>query len=111
MPMTPSQTILTNLRQKEFADFTSLFDPTEGKLGVVVTFLAVLELLRESLVELVQSEPFAPIHIKSVAVDGLEEVEALGRGCGVEVARRGVGALRFEVRARVARDRGLSHRA
>jgi segregation and condensation protein A len=68
--------VLTTLMQKEFADFTSLFDPAEGKRGVVVTFLAVLELLRESLVELVQSEPFAPIHIKSVAVEGLEKVEA-----------------------------------
>jgi segregation and condensation protein A len=75
--------ILTNLRQNEFADFTSLFDPAEGKLGVVVTFLAVLELLRESLVELVQSEPFAPIHIKSVAVEGLEEIEA-GDGGDIE---------------------------
>jgi len=67
--------ILSNLKEKAFADFTSLFDPAEGKRGVVVTFLAVLELLRESLVELVQSEPFAPIHIKSVAVDGIEELE------------------------------------
>lgn len=72
--------VLINLRQREFVDFTSLFDPVEGKLGVVVTFLAVLELLRESLVELVQSEPFAPIHVKSVAVDGIEEAEDGGDG-------------------------------
>ncbi|MGI9264116.1 MAG: segregation and condensation protein A, partial [Gammaproteobacteria bacterium] len=60
--------VLSNLRQDGFSDFSALFDPAEGKLGVVVTFLAVLELLRESLVELVQSEPFAPIHIKSAVV-------------------------------------------
>ena len=72
--------VLINLRQREFADFTSLFDPVEGRRGVVVTFLAVLELLRESLVELVQSEPFAPIHVKSVAVDGSKEAEDGGDG-------------------------------
>jgi len=33
-------------------------------MGVVVTFLAVLELLREALLELVQAEPFAPIHVR-----------------------------------------------
>jgi segregation and condensation protein A len=68
--------VLISLRQREFADFTSLFDPAEGRLGVVVTFLAILELLRESLVDLVQSEPFAPIHIKSVVVGGIEDAEA-----------------------------------
>jgi len=36
----------------------------EGRLGVVVTLLAVLELIRESLLELVQTEPFAPIHVR-----------------------------------------------
>jgi segregation and condensation protein A len=39
----------------------------EGRLGVVVTFLAVMELIKESLVELVQNEPFGPIHIKARA--------------------------------------------
>jgi segregation and condensation protein A len=77
--------ILSNLRQKEFADFTSLFDPAEGKLGVVVTFLAVLELLRESLVELVQSEPFAPIHIKSAAVAGDEAPDLIDSDDGKDV--------------------------
>jgi segregation and condensation protein A len=77
--------VLSNLRQKEFADFTSLFDPAEGKLGVVVTFLAVLELLRESLVELVQSEPFAPIHIKSAAVAGDEAPDLVDSDDGKDV--------------------------
>jgi len=44
--------------------FTALFRPEEGRLGVVVTFMAVLELLREALLELVQIEPFAPIHLR-----------------------------------------------
>jgi len=37
----------------------------EGRLGVVVTFLALMELLKDSLVEIVQSEPFGPIHVKA----------------------------------------------
>ena len=45
-------------------EFVSLFVPREGRAGVVVTLLAVLELLRERLVELVQAAPFAPIHLR-----------------------------------------------
>ena len=47
-----------------FTPFSALFRPEEGRMGVVVTFLAVLELLREALLELVQAEPFAPIHVR-----------------------------------------------
>ena len=36
-------------------------------MGVTVTFIAILELLREGLVEIVQSEPFAPIHVRAGA--------------------------------------------
>ena len=44
-----------------------LFTVTEGRLGVVVTFLAVMELIKESLVEIVQTEDFGPIHVKARA--------------------------------------------
>jgi len=49
----------------EFTPFISLFQPAEGRMGVVVALLAVLELIKESLIELVQSEPFAPIYIRA----------------------------------------------
>ena len=45
-------------------EFTSLFTPAEGRAGVVVTLLAILELWRERLIELVQTGPFAPIHVR-----------------------------------------------
>lgn len=45
-------------------EFTSLFAPAEGRAGVVVALLAVLELWRERLIDLVQTEPFAPIHVR-----------------------------------------------
>ena len=42
-----------------------MFTPEEGRQGVVVTLLAVLELIKDSLIELVQSRPYGPIHIKA----------------------------------------------
>ena len=46
------------------AEFTALFTPSEGRAGVVVTLLAILELWRERVVDLVQTGPFAPIHVR-----------------------------------------------
>jgi segregation and condensation protein A len=56
--------VLERLDALRFTPFSALFRPEEGRTGVVVTFLAVLELLREALLELVQAEPFAPIHLR-----------------------------------------------
>ncbi|PKM30308.1 MAG: segregation/condensation protein A [Gammaproteobacteria bacterium HGW-Gammaproteobacteria-11] len=56
--------VLARLSGQAFVPFVSLFSVAEGKLGVVVTFMAVLELVKEQLIDLVQSEPFAPIHVK-----------------------------------------------
>ncbi|MCB1693675.1 MAG: segregation/condensation protein A [Pseudomonadales bacterium] len=49
----------------QFVPFASLFEVTEGRAGVIVTFLAMMELIKESLLEIVQSGPFAPIHVKA----------------------------------------------
>ncbi len=57
--------VLTMLSDNTFTPFVSLFTVEEGRLGVVVTFLAVMELIKESLVEIVQTEPFGPIHVKA----------------------------------------------
>ena len=57
--------VLETLRPGGFVPFVSLFRPEEGRLGVVVTFLALMELIKESLVEIVQTEGFGPIHIKA----------------------------------------------
>jgi|TARA_B110000285_G_scaffold28137_1_gene28074 segregation and condensation protein A len=59
--------VLERLRGEQFIPFVSLFKVAEGRLGVVVTFLAVMELIKESLVEIVQNESFGPIHIKARA--------------------------------------------
>ena len=57
--------VLDALKAKNFVPFVSLFRVEEGRLGVVVTFLALMELIKESLVEIVQTENFGPIHVKA----------------------------------------------
>ncbi|GGY21595.1 segregation and condensation protein A [Rhodanobacter panaciterrae] len=67
--------LLSRLDDSSFHRFESLFDPTEGRLGIVVTFLAMLELAKEMLVEIVQEEPLAPIYVKAKANHSEESVE------------------------------------
>ena len=57
--------VLRMLSGGNFVEFSQMFDPSRGAPVVVVTFLALLELARESLVELTQSAPFEPIYAKS----------------------------------------------
>jgi segregation and condensation protein A len=56
--------ILDNLQGKEHILFTDLFNMQEGRLGVVVTFLGMLELLKQHMIEFVQNAAFAPIYLK-----------------------------------------------
>lgn len=57
--------IMGTLDGRSYLEFHQLFDPEEGRMGVVVSFLALMELIREQLVDLVQNEPFGQIYIKS----------------------------------------------
>jgi segregation and condensation protein A len=59
--------VLNTMSTRAFVEFVGLFRPDEGRMGVTVTFIAILELLREGLIEIVQSEPFAPIHVRAGA--------------------------------------------
>jgi segregation and condensation protein A len=52
---------------EEFVPFVSLFSVHEGRLGVIVTFLALMELIREGLVDLVQQAAFAPIYVRAAS--------------------------------------------
>jgi segregation and condensation protein A len=47
-----------------FVEFLKLFRPEEGRMGVTVTFMAILELVREGLLDLVQTEPYGPLHVR-----------------------------------------------
>ena len=56
--------ILRMLQTRRFAEFHDLFDPARGVPVAVVTFVAMLELARETLVQITQAEPFAPIYVR-----------------------------------------------
>jgi len=56
--------ILRKLADGSFVVFDSLFEPVRGPASLVVSFLAVLELVKEKLVQVAQNEPFAPIYVK-----------------------------------------------
>lgn len=57
--------ILSRLNKRTFVTFGSLFDPIEGKLGVIVTFLAMMELMKERLVDIVQTDSFGMIYVRA----------------------------------------------
>ncbi len=56
--------VLKALKNRQFAEFHELFDVNSGTPVVVITFVALLELARETLVEITQAEPYAPIYVR-----------------------------------------------
>ncbi|MEQ1581779.1 MAG: ScpA family protein [Steroidobacteraceae bacterium] len=72
--------ILSRLNGNAFIDFVGLFTPEEGRMGVTVTFSAILELMKEGLIEIVQAEVYQPIHVRpaSGARKGAAVVDADG---------------------------------
>lgn len=86
--------VLAALKAGEFCEFTSLFRVEEGRMGVVVTFLAVLELCKESLLDIVQSEPFGAIYVqpKAAARETTEGDPAAGVPDGGEPSGTPAGA-------------------
>jgi segregation and condensation protein A len=59
--------IIAMLERSSFVEFVRLFRPEEGRMGITVTFVAILELVREGLIDIVQAEPFAPLHVRGAA--------------------------------------------
>ena len=57
--------VLDLLVSENFLEFYNLYKRADGKLGLIVTFLAVLELVKDSMIQLVQSDSFGPIHVKA----------------------------------------------
>ena len=57
--------VLDRISAEDFTSFNDFFNPAEGRMGVVVSFVAILELLKESLIDLVQTEPYGPIYVKA----------------------------------------------
>src|SRR5688572_28166165 len=69
--------VLARLADGRFERFEALFTVEEGRLGVVVTFLSILELAKEQLLEIVQEGPLAPICVKSLAASDVDRDTAL----------------------------------
>lgn len=76
--------ILDSLREVAFVDFTRLFRAEEGRMGVTVTFSAVLELMKEGLIEIVQAEPYAPLHVRPAS--GSRRLSVVGESAGAASA-------------------------
>jgi segregation and condensation protein A len=57
--------IMSALAGNEFIDFTRLFGAEEGRRGLTVTFVAILELMREGLIDVIQAEAYAPLHVRA----------------------------------------------
>ena len=57
--------VLVNLAGKRYVDFSELLDPAEGRVGITVTFLALLELLKDAVIDVVQTDEFGPIHVRA----------------------------------------------
>jgi segregation and condensation protein A len=61
--------ILAALEQGSFIEFSRLFTASEGRAGVTVAFIAILELVREGLIEFTQTEPYAPLHVRTASAN------------------------------------------
>ncbi|MBA3582230.1 MAG: segregation/condensation protein A [Gammaproteobacteria bacterium] len=61
--------VLEAMQADRYVEFHSLFTLQEGRMGVVVTFLAILELIKESLIDFVQAAPYAPIYLKPMGAE------------------------------------------
>lgn len=57
--------VLVNLAGRRYVDFSELLDPAEGRVGITVTFLALLELLKDAVIDVVQTDEFGPIHVRA----------------------------------------------
>ena len=68
--------ILSTLEHSSFVEFVRLFRPEEGRMGITVTFVAILELVREGLIDIVQAEPFAPLHVRAAGSNRMLRVVA-----------------------------------
>jgi segregation and condensation protein A len=65
--------VLDRISETDFVSFTTFFKAQEGRIGVVVTLIAILELLRQKVIEFVQHEPFAPIYVKRKSIEHEEK--------------------------------------
>jgi segregation and condensation protein A len=88
--------ILSSLEQSSFVEFVRLFRPEEGRMGITVTFVAILELVREGLIDIVQAEPFAPLHVRAAAPNRMLRVVSTEDSAGQAAVAEAEGAYAVE---------------
>lgn len=76
--------ILSQVDCERFSAFTELFPVGEGRMGVTVTFLAVLQLFKERLIELRQDEAFAPIYVRAAVAATPQAIPGSGNEQGMD---------------------------
>ena len=59
--------ILEKVNTETFTDFKDLFTVEEGRAGAIVSLLAILQLMKDSLIQLAQNEPNGPIYVKAAS--------------------------------------------
>ena len=59
--------VLSRIDANEFTGFVDLFDAEEGRMGVAVTFIAILELLKEAVIEVVLADEYSPLHVRAAS--------------------------------------------
>ena len=96
--------ILASLAKSSFVEFIRLFHPEEGRMGVTVTFMAILELVREGLIDIVQAEPYAPLHVRAAGPARNLRVVADNSESSVEAASPGGGGEAPQPREPAASD-------
>ncbi len=67
--------VLSKVKPDSFIEIGQIFTAEEGRMGVVVTFIAILELCRQSLIEISQAQAFAPVYVKARCADAVESLE------------------------------------
>lgn len=78
--------IMERLDDEHYTAFEALFTLEEGRAGVVVTFMAILELAKETMIDIVQNAPLSPIHVRARAARDEEVAEAFLEEAGGESA-------------------------
>ncbi|WP_240549126.1 segregation and condensation protein A [Billgrantia antri] len=76
--------IMERLNHEHYTPFEALFTLEEGRAGVIVTFMAILELAKEAMIEIVQNAPLSPIHVRARTPRETPEEEAYDDGTDVE---------------------------
>jgi len=66
-----------------------LFRPEEGSMGVSITFVAILELMREGLIDIVQAQAYAPLHVRAAAAPRALHLVSGAQGAGDAAAGAG----------------------